>query len=331
MVKVLITSAGSINGINVIKALRHQKELRLSLLTADANPLNPSRYLADKFYRLPLATERTFIPSLLRICRREGVRLIIPTHSAEIIEMSKHKETLEKSGLRMAIPSSSVFDITWNKIKTATFFKEHDIPQPKTYTERELKRKRARLPLFIKKVSGSGTQEASRLDSWEDVKYHQRRIKENIIQQYIGGTEYTIDALGDLQGKMVAASPRVRLEIKGGLATKSITVANPKLVRYTKYIIETLGIVGPVCIQCKIEKRRPYFIDVNTRFPSGGLPLAVAAGFNIPLLVVKMLLGKPLGKITIKRNLVMIRYWDALFAEKRRADYAFRGFYHEFS
>jgi hypothetical protein len=71
-----------------------------------------------------------------------------------------------------------------------------------------------------------------------------------------------------------------------------------------------------------------YFIEINSRLPSGGLPLTVAAGFNIPLLTIKMLLGMPLGKITVKKGLMMIRYWDALITDRHgRKLY---GFSHQF-
>jgi carbamoyl-phosphate synthase large subunit len=250
-------------------------------------------------------------------------------YSAEILELAKERATIEATGIKMALPSYESLLVTWDKRKTHDFFKAHNIPYPKTHTQDVMNDTSVKFPLFIKAVSGSGSKNATKIENWVELAVQKDKIgAEHIVQDHIGGEEYTIDALGDLTGKMVAASPRLRLKIDGGLAVKSITVASPLLVRYTKKIVETLKLVGPVNIQCKIENGKPYFIEINSRLPSGGLPLTVAAGFNIPLLTIKMLLGMPLGKINIKKGLMMIRYWDALITDK--AGKKLHGFSHQF-
>ncbi|MDP3956853.1 MAG: ATP-grasp domain-containing protein [bacterium] len=328
MVRVLITSAGGINGVNVIKALRSDRLMRFFIVTTDAETMNPARHMSEKFYLTPKASDPKFIPVLKKICLKEKIQVLLPMYSAEIAELVNHQAEFALVGTKMALPSPAVFDLTWNKEKTHTFFAAHHIPFPPTYKKAELSSAKLDFPLFIKTTSGSGSKDAMTLIAKKDLAYHTNRLKNFIVQAHIGGEEYTIDALGDLKGKMIAASPRLRLEVKGGLATKSVTVYKPELVRYVKKIIETLKIAGPVNIQCKVWKNKPYFIEINTRFPSGGLPLTVRAGFNMPLLTVKMLLGKPLGKIKIKHGLAMLRYWDALFTDKHGKK--FHGFNQQF-
>ena len=76
-----------------------------------------------------------------------------------------------------------------------------------------------------------------------------------------------------------------------------------------KNIIKFGKIIGPGNIQCILNKKRCYFIEINTRFAAGGLPLTVASGVNIPLICIKLMLGHKIQKnIDYITNLRMIRF-----------------------
>ena len=79
----------------------------------------------------------------------------------------------------------------------------------------------------------------------------------------------------------------------------------------------TRKIKGPVNFQFKIFPEDELCIfDFNTRFASGGLALTVESGFDIPNLLIKMLLGEKVVKwesISENDGLTMIRYYDEYF------------------
>jgi carbamoyl-phosphate synthase large subunit len=151
--------------------------------------------------------------------------------------------------------------------------------------------------------------------------FFKKRLVNSFVQEFIKGKEYTIDGVNDLKGKFIAASPRIRLETKGGLAVKSIVVNDPKMVNFAKIIAEGLGIIGPFNVQCISDGREAKYIEINNRFPSGGLPLTVKSGLNIPLIIVKILLGKKVKVPKIKAGLIMTRYWDAIILNKINKKY----------
>jgi biotin carboxylase len=72
-----------------------------------------------------------------------------------------------------------------------------------------------------------------------------------------------------------------------------------------------LGIVGAFNMQCIEKGGEYYFIDINVRFPSGGLPLDVASGMNTPDIIIKLLNGEN-PKPTLLYGKTMLRYWDSL-------------------
>lgn len=314
--KVLITSAGSTNGVNVIKALREQNEIPLSLIATDTNHLAAGFYLANKYYLVPKADSPDFIPAILRICKKEKIKIIIPTFSFELPLFAKNKEIFERNKIKMAISDYKTFLITEDKIKTNEYFKKWKIPSPKVYTEKDIKQRKVNFPLIIKPKKGSGGKGVFKVNNWKELEFFRNYFKKSIIQEYAKGDEYTIDGACDLKRKMIAASPRIRLEIKGGLAVKAITVNDPLMVDFTKKIVEGFEIIGPFNVQCFKYKNNIKFTEVNSRFPSGGLPLTVKAGFNIPLILIKLLLGKEIKKPKIKSNIVMTRYWDSIILKK---------------
>jgi carbamoyl-phosphate synthase large subunit len=320
-VKILITSAGSTNGVNVIKVLKEQKELKLFLIACDMNPLAAGFYMADKYFVAPKANSPNFIPTILKICKKERVQIIIPTFSYELPFFAKNKAIIEKEGIKMAISDYETFLITEDKLKTYEYFEKWKIPFPKVYSESEILEKKVKFPVIIRPISASGSKDVVKVNNWEELYFFKKYIKNSFVQEFVEGEEYTIDGINDLQGEMIAASPRIRLEIKGGLAVKSITVNSPEMVKFTKKIVEGFKIKGPFNVQCIKKGKEIKFTEVNSRFPSGGLPLTVKAGLNIPLILVKLLLGKKIKKPKIKPNVVMTRYWDAIILKKINKKY----------
>ena len=320
-VKVLITSAGSTNGVNVIKALKEQKEIKFFLIAVDVNPLASGFFMTDKYYIVPRADAPDFTSTILRICKKEKIKIIIPTFSFELPIFAKNKEIFEKEGIKMAISSCETFKITEDKIETNKYFKKWKIPSPEVYTEKDFRKRKIRFPIIIKPIKASGSKNVNKVNNWDELVFFKKYISNSFIQEFVEGDEYTIDGVSDLYGKMISASPRIRLETKGGLAIKSIIVKDNKLVDYTKKIVEGFKIMGPFNIQCFKKGKNINFIEVNSRFPSGGLPLTVKAGLNIPLILIKLILGEKINKPKIKSGLVMTRYWDAIVLKMTNGRY----------
>lgn len=91
-----------------------------------------------------------------------------------------------------------------------------------------------------------------------------------------------------------------------------------------KEIAKKFDINGPCNIQFIERNNDFYLIEVNPKF-GAGLPLAVEAGVNLPLLLIKMHLGSktPLDLTPQELDFVdgcyMMRYWEEkyLFSKKK--------------
>jgi carbamoyl-phosphate synthase large subunit len=318
-IRVLVTAAGGAPGYNVINALKRQKEKKVKIIATDIDFLSVGLYLADKHYLVPKANDPKFIDEILSICKKENIKVIFPGISHEFPAFSKNKKIFEAQGIKIPISDWSTVQICADKIRTFRFFKKNKIPTPKTYLAKDLPKKPI-FPLIIKPSVSSGTKNVFKIENIEELKFFLPRVKKPVIQEFIEGQEYTIDAAADFESNLIAAIPRLRLETMDGKSIKGVTVKDDVLVSMIQEIIKKLKIVGPANIQCFKQNNNYLFTEVNCRFAAGGLPLAVAAGVNIPLLLLKICLGEKIDRKKIKprEKLYMIRYFSEIFIEEKK-------------
>ncbi|MCK4271646.1 ATP-grasp domain-containing protein [bacterium] len=319
--RIFLTGAGTASAINVIKALRRQNELAVYIVTGDMNPLAAGLYLGDKHLLLPPATDEEYIPRVLEICRRESIQIMLPIFSKEISVFARHKKRFAQEGIAISVSDPSVVEMCNSKVRTHRFFIEHQIPAPKMYTPEDLDQpENVDFPLFIKPEDGRSSMNTFKIRDAFQLAFFKKYIPNPVVMEYVDGTEYTVDVLADLNGEVMVAVPRVRLNTKAGQCVIGQTVRSPKIVQMVKRITRAAGIHGQCNIQCIQRKSdgRLFFIEINPRFAAGGLMLAVAAGANIPLLLIKMLLGRPIEKkeLQYKPGVYMLRYWEELFLEQ---------------
>ncbi len=318
-INVLVTAAGGAPGYNVINALRKQREIKVRIIATDVEPLSPGMYLADKHYLVPKADDPKFINRILFICKKENIKVVFPGISYEFPTFSKNKKKFESEGIKIPISDWPVIEICADKIKTYRFFRINKIPTPKTYLPKELPKKLT-FPLIIKPRISSGTKSVFKIKNAKELKFFLPRVKKPVIQEFVEGEEYTIDAVADFKSNLIAAVPRRRLGIMDGKSVKGVTVKDAKLVLMIKGLFKKLELVGPANIQCFRKGNDYLFTEVNCRFAAGGLPLAVAAGVNIPLILLKICLGERVDrrKIKYRNNLYMLRYLTEIFIEEKR-------------
>jgi carbamoyl-phosphate synthase large subunit len=290
---VLITSAGSTNGVNIIRALKGW----VNIIATDCSEMSAGLYMSDVWFITPKSTEDRFISVIKDICDREKIDIIFPSHSEEIRKFIDEPELVN----RMVISPKKVYDITENKVLCNAFIRNLGLLTPKEYTKE--------FPVIIKPIKGTGSRNVFKANNSKEFEVYYG--KDMFYEEFIDGVEYTVDGVSDFNGKMVCALPRIRLEKRGGLATKCITEKNYELVDMVRKIVEGIGLVGVWNVQCIKRGNEYYFIDVNNRFPSGGMPLATASGMNIPLILMDILKGaKPTVNLIYGKR--MLRYYDAV-------------------
>ena len=93
---------------------------------------------------------------------------------------------------------------------------------------------------------------------------------------------FTCAGQRDLEGRCLNATARTMIQSKGGESIKGTSILDLELIEHARRVAETIGIVGPACVQCFREPDGSLPVtDVNPRF-GGAFPLPLAAGSRYP-------------------------------------------------
>lgn len=315
MFTILFTSIG--RRVELVQAFKNsylKSIISARVLGVDSSPLlAPARYFVDAIFQAPRVNEAGYLKTLLQICRKEKVNLLIPLYEPEFLILAKQRDQFKKLGTILLLSAVDTLNTCADKLETYLFFNEFAINTPKTWPIME-KPISDQFPLFVKPRSGMGSAGVFRVNSQSELEFFANRNRDLIVQEYISGTEYTLDTLSDLNGRALAVVPRERIEVRAGEVVKSRTVDRPDLIQQGKYIIETLGIIGPATLQCIDDGLMVYWIEVNPRF-GGGVPLSIRAGVDYPYLLYRIYNGEPLQPIIgeYQTNLTMLRYDQSVY------------------
>ena len=103
-----------------------------------------------------------------------------------------------------------------------------------------------------------------------------------MVQELCVGEEFSIDVFCDLEGRCLNAIARTMIQSKGGESIKGMSILDDELIEHARRVAETIGIVGPACIQCFREPDGSLPVtDVNPRF-GGALPAAARRRQPLP-------------------------------------------------
>ena len=306
-VKVLVTTCGSVNGLNVIGALKSQKEIPVEIYASDCDEYAVGKLYADYFYISKNVKEGIeFIKDIIWYCTENKIKYMFPTHSCELELLKDFEDRFKNAGINIMLPSRKNLDNN-TKLKMMKIF-EGIVLYPKIYFGPYAS---VEYPCFIKNSYGSGSTYAKKIENPIELTLRERLTPYPIVQEYIEGNEYTINCLFDKDSKLIGCIPIQRIKTKNGMSVVSET--SKEDYEYLKAKCEQIGeeisAIGPVNIQVIKSKEdgQYYFIEINPRFACGTLPTAVAAGFNIPLLMLKMMMGKEVEELKDYKNVIVYR------------------------
>jgi len=312
---ILITAAS--RRVALIRAFgRALRRLGLNgnVITTDLNCLSPGLYFGDHHYIAPLTTDPGYIPLIRSICESEKIGLLIPTIDDELPIFGKHRHEFEEIGVRVAVSGERTGLICNDKHVSYNFFKERGIPFARTWLPEELDLAKMKYPLFLKPRSGRGSVGAYQIRNRRELDFFLEYVPDAVIQEFLTGTEYTIDALADFDGRVISVVPRERMLVRSGVSDRGRTFHHPGLVKLAIDVAEALELRGAANIQVKLAGDKAVIFEVNPRF-SGGIPLTIAAGADFPAWLIEMCRGcgpaPCIGEFT--DGLVMACYEESLF------------------
>ncbi|MFF3028930.1 ATP-grasp domain-containing protein [Microbacterium sp. NPDC057944] len=312
MPRVLVTGAGGPAGVVVIRSLLKRPEL--TVFAADMDGWAAGLYLVPVEQRrlVPPGRAEEFVPALARLVEDDAIDVVVSTVDVELIALSERRDELAPAVL--AAPSADTLEVSLDKLLLAERCADTGRAPRTVLAGPAAQAVDWEFPVFAKPRQGAGSRgirlvpDRAALDALP--------VDEGlIVQDFLPGEEYSVDVIADAAGQVVAAVPRTRARVDSGVAIAGRTVHDPELEETASAIAKAIGLVGVANVQLRRGRDgRAMLLEVNPRFP-GALPLTIAAGVDIPSLVVDLFLGRELPASVPFREVAFVRFLEDIIVE----------------
>jgi carbamoyl-phosphate synthase large subunit len=311
MMRILVTGVGGAAAISVWKVLKDAHELYMGDIDCRASGL----YLVPQKYRLllPAGTDPEFSVKILEICKQLDINLLIATVDAELEPLALRADEFAAAGIKVPLCSPEVLRLCRDKYALLTAAqKVVPVPNYVILTKETLQASHA-FPLFAKPRFGAGSNGIFTLKNQQDLA-NLPLDGSYLIQELLPGEEYSVDVYIHSEGTALAAVPRLRMKVDSGVAVTARTQQLPELIDAALKLAQHVGIRYVANIQFKRALDGQFkLLEINPRF-AGALPLTVAAGINLPQLLLDDVQGKKFARELLPfKELMMVRYWQEHF------------------
>ena len=285
----------------------------------DADPLAAGLYLSDRAYRIRVASDPSFVGGLLRIAKRERVKVLLPTVQEELVPIARRRAWFERAGVVPVVSGTESLIVASDKRRTYDFF------AGEPYCPRLFGPSKTEFPLVVKPARSRGGRGFQVCEDPTELRVALTRCRRlygrlygaPLVMEYLRGTEYSVYGASGPDAQPVVTVP-VRRIYAVGESKKAEVVHHPAVERVVRTIAAKLGLVGPWNVQVMKSKDRITLIEVNPRF-AGTTSLVVAAGVNLPEIAIRLFLGRrvPPSALRFRDHLLMTRYNEEIFLGPR--------------
>ncbi|MFI5178824.1 MAG: ATP-grasp domain-containing protein [Vicinamibacterales bacterium] len=261
-----------------------------SVIVTDVNPLSPAVYAADRAFRVPLASDPSYIDEVLAIAVAERASLVVPTIDDELPLFGEARARFTGVGIKVAVSPATTTALCNDKYATCRALSARGVAAAASYLPSELPSVPP-FPLFIKPRLGRGSVGAFAVRDRAELEFFLLYVPDPVIQEYLSGPEFTIDLLCDFSGTPLSVVPRERVVIRSGVIDRGRTVKSAPLMALAEACAAAMPFAGPINIQCRVVNGRPVVFEINPRF-SGGIPLTIEAGADFPMMLLQLAAGR---------------------------------------
>ena len=120
---VLVSACGAQFMPGLADCLKNNGERNIKIIGVDMEIDKTVLQMVDKLYQVPRATDSSYVDTLLEICKKERVDVVMPFMSAELLPLIDRKSEFEAIGTKVSVADRQSVEITTNKFKFYQFMR----------------------------------------------------------------------------------------------------------------------------------------------------------------------------------------------------------------
>ena len=343
-ITVLVTACGVQFMPGLADCLKNNGERKIKLVGVDLHRDPTILQMVDVFYQVPKVDSPIYIPTILEICEKENVDILIPFMSSELPLFDKSREDFKKRGTIVSVASKNVLHIANNKLNLYDFMLAGGLPTPSYKKASNIEELKDALKYVgypssaacVKATMSSGSrgiriidETKSRFEIFMNEKPNSFYISydemiqlltnipffpELMVMEYLPGAEYSVDVLAD-NGKVLYMCGRISNEINASIPQTATLHKDCKAYSICEKLVEMLRIDGNADFDFKFNALgEPVLMEINPRI-AATMRIFKEGGLNLPYLRVKQLLGEALPAVSVRYGTRMKRRYLEMFAQ----------------
>lgn len=231
---------------------------------SDTCEMWPGKSIFPNMHVLPRADDPAYLEKLNDLATATNADLIVPASVVELEYLARNWASVNGLPLLMNGPEHILPFI--DKLDTANWLRDHDLPCP--YTVPLADADPSRLPLIVKPRKGSGSKNIEFINSVEQLQLTQKlRQDAAVAQKHLGpdDQEYTC-ALFQIAGEKRTLI--MRRKLLGGITSEFDVVDNNEIEHLLSAIAKASHLDGSLNVQLRLTKNGPRVFEINPRFSS---------------------------------------------------------------
>lgn len=239
---------------------------------------------------------------LSRLCRERNISAVIPFVDGAVAPAA------QLAG-EVFVPASApeLCSRAFDKVAAQQWFEQLGLPVPAPLADPD---EADAHPFIAKPRFGSASKGIRVLRSAEDFRVLAEPAN-YLIQRYVEHREeYTVDCyVHTSTGEILAAVPRLRLEVSGGEVTRTVTFADESVEQLARSTLKATGLRGAVTVQMLRDRDSGalMLMEINPRL-GGGAVCSVAAGAPLPEYILREALNLPCSPASWLPGVEIVRY-----------------------
>lgn len=283
------------------------------IVGVDIHDSDLPKYLGISYHKVPEASDKKYVDTILEIALEENVSIIFPLTTEETLALKDQEKRFTEKNIVIANPNSAdTIRICNNKFSTLEALHNKSVAVPNYIMPRnieELERSVIQLGYPQKEIAFkpcisrgsrgfriiSQTFDQSRillqekptenifitLEELIKVLKTEKIFPQIILMDYLQGDDFSVYCLAH-EGETLSVIPMKRSGLLPGMSTGGEIIKDESIISYAQQVISALGLSGSINIQLK-KRIQPLLYEINPRI-SATTVITSGTGLNYPYL-----------------------------------------------